>query len=79
MCSGAMRTYLSELGALPETTLIAMVPGRPARQEVRAAPASGGNAVGSIMVKLGTDLPDAESRLKAVHASMRDGKEALSR
>ena len=30
------------------------------------------------MVKLGTDLPDAGSRLKAVHASMRDGKDALS-
>ena len=77
MCSGAMRTYLSELDALPETTLIAMVPvGLHAR--VRAAPPTGGNAVGSIMVKLGTDLPDAESRLKPIHASMRDGKQALA-
>ena len=42
------------------------------------ASAAGGNAVGSIMVKLGTDLPDAESRLKAIHARMRDGKDALS-
>ena len=76
MCSGAMRTYLSELGELPETTLIAMVPvGLHARSR---SSATGGNAVGSIMVKLGTDLPDAESRLKAIHASMRDGKEALS-
>ncbi len=76
MCSGAMRTYLSELGELPETTLIAMVPvGLNAKSR---SSATGGNAVGSIMVKLGTDLPDAESRLKAIHASMRDGKEALS-
>ena len=52
-------------------------PGRTARQEVRRL-RGGGNAVGSIMVKLGTDLPDAESRLKTVHASMRDGKDALS-
>ena len=77
MCSGAMRTYLSDLGELPETTLIAMVPvGLHARKS--AGSGSGGNAVGSIMVKLGTDLPDAESRLKTVHASMRDGKDALS-
>ena len=76
MCSGAMRTYLSDLDALPETTLIAMVPvGLHARSR---STSTGGNAVGSIMVKLGTDLPDAESRLKAVHASMRDGKEALT-
>ena len=26
MCSGAMRTYLDELGALPDTSLVAMVP-----------------------------------------------------
>jgi diacylglycerol O-acyltransferase len=76
MCSGAMRTYLSELDELPETTLIAMVPvGLNAKSR---SSATGGNAVGSIMVKLGTDLPDAESRLKAIHASMRDGKEALA-
>ena len=76
MCSGAMRTYLSDLDALPETTLIAMVPvGLHAKSRTTS---SGGNAVGSIMVKLGTDLPDAESRLKAIHASMRDGKDALS-
>ena len=76
MCSGALRTYLTELDALPDTSLIAMVPvGLHARSRTTS---SGGNAVGSIMVKLGTDLPDAESRLKAIHASMRDGKDALS-
>ena len=76
MCSGAMRTYLIELGELPDTSLIAMVPvGLHAR---KSGGSGGGNAVGSIMVKLGTDLPDAESRLKAVHDSMRDGKDALS-
>ncbi len=78
MCGGAMRTYLTDLDALPDTSLVAMVPvGLHARQS-RGAPASGGNAVGSIMVKLGTDLPDAESRLEAIHASMKDGKEALA-
>ena len=75
MCGGAMRTYLTDLDALPDTSLVAMVPvGLHARKSPSAAPASGGNAVGSIMVKLGTDLPDAESRLKAIHASMRTAR-----
>jgi diacylglycerol O-acyltransferase len=78
MCSGAMRTYLAELDALPDTTLISMVPVGLNAKSAGHASAAGGNAVGSIMVKLGTDLPDAESRLKAIHESMRDGKQALA-
>jgi len=78
MCSGAMRTYLSELGELPDTTLIAMVPVGLHARKPSGSLGDGGNAVGSIMVKLGTELPDAESRLQTVHASMRDGKDALS-
>jgi diacylglycerol O-acyltransferase len=78
MCSGAMRTYLLELGALPETTLVSMVPVGLKAKESQLPSASGGNAVGSVMVKLGTDLPDPADRLKAVHESMVDGKRALS-
>ena len=78
MCSGGMRTYLLEQDALPETTLVAMVPvGLNAKQSAIAS-AEGGNAVGSVMVKLGTDVADPAGRLRAVHESMRDGKEALS-
>jgi diacylglycerol O-acyltransferase len=78
MCSGAMRTYLLELDALPETTLVSMVPIGLKAKESQVASASGGNAVGSVMVKLGTDLPDAGDRLRAVHDSMADGKRALA-
>ncbi|HVI37882.1 MAG TPA: wax ester/triacylglycerol synthase family O-acyltransferase, partial [Gaiellales bacterium] len=78
MCSGAMRTYLLELDALPDTTLISMVPIGLKAKEAQMASASGGNAVGSVMVKLGTDLPDAGDRLQAVHHSMADGKRALA-
>ena len=59
MCSGALRHYLLEMDALPSQSLIAMVPvslkldARP-----QSADASGGNAVGTIMVKLATDEPD---------------------
>ncbi len=76
MCSGAMRTYLAELDALPDTSLIAMVPvGLHAKSRNTS---SGGNAVGSIMVKLGTDLDDPLDRLLLIHTSMLDGKHALS-
>ena len=78
MCSGAMRTYLSELDALPESTLVSMVPVGLNAKQSQLASADGGNAVGSIMVKLGTDLDDPADRLASVHTSMRDGKEALS-
>jgi diacylglycerol O-acyltransferase len=78
MCSGAMRTYLLELDALPDQTLVSMVPVGLNAKQSQLASADGGNAVGSIMVKLGTDLADPEARLASVHESMRDGKEGLS-
>ena len=78
MCSGAMRTYLSELNALPDSTLVSMVPVGLNAKQSQLASAEGGNAVGSIMVKLGTDLADPAARLASVHDSMRGGKEALS-
>jgi diacylglycerol O-acyltransferase / wax synthase len=78
MCSGAMRTYLLELNALPDTSLVAMVPiGLKAKQS-QIASAEGGNAVGAVMVQLATDQPDPADRLARVHRSMVDGKRALS-
>src|SRR5262249_20203754 len=71
-------TYLLELDALPETTLVSMVPVGLKAKESQLPSVSGGNALGSVMVKLGTDLADPAERLTAVHASMIDGKGALS-
>ena len=78
MCSGAMRSYLIEHDALPEAPLVSMVPvGLNAKQAGQAS-AAGGNAVGAVMVKLGTDLHDPAARLASIHESMKTGKEALS-
>ena len=78
MCSGALRTYLLDFNALPETSLVSMVPiGLNAKQS-QVASAEGGNAVGAVMVQLGTHLPHAGDRLEAVHRSMGQGKAALS-
>lgn len=78
MCSGAMRTYLLEFDELPEQSLVAMVPVGLNAKQSQIASAEGGNAVGSIMVRMGTELPDAADRLASVHRSMREGKEGLS-
>ncbi|MFW6775886.1 WS/DGAT/MGAT family O-acyltransferase [Nocardioides sp. CPCC 205120] len=77
MCSGALRSYLLDLHALPDVTLTAMVPVSFKRREAGTASDAGGNAVGAVMVRLGTDRADAAGRLAAVHASMLEGKEAL--
>jgi diacylglycerol O-acyltransferase len=78
MCSGAMRTYLLELDALPDSSLVAMVPVGLNAKQSQIASAEGGNAVGSVMVQLATDLPDPADRLARINQSMRDGKEGLS-
>ena len=70
--------YLLELDALPDASLVAMVPIGLKAKESHLASTEGGNAVGSVMCRLGTDLEDPADRLTAIHAAMLDGKEALS-
>ena len=78
MCSGAVRTYLEELGALPDSSLVSMVPVGLKSRAADSLAGGGGNAVGSVMVQLGTDLADPAARLESIHRSMQAGKEALS-
>jgi diacylglycerol O-acyltransferase len=78
MCSGALRHYLLEMDALPRPSLIAMVPVSLKLDAAQSADASGGNAVGTIMVKLATDEPDSGDRLEAIHRSVNHGKEAMA-
>jgi diacylglycerol O-acyltransferase len=78
MCSGALRHYLLELDALPGASLVAMVPVSLKLKDAGIASSAGGNAVGTIMVRLGTDLPDPADRLQTIHDGVVGGKEALS-
>lgn len=78
MCGGALRTYLLEHDALPNSSLVSMVPVGLKAKDAGLASSNGGNAVGSIMVKLGTDLDDPAKRLAGIHADMLSGKRALS-
>ena len=78
MCSGAVRTYLQEHDALPDSPLVAMVPVGLRAKESGTASTEGGNAIGAVMCQLGTDQADPADRLEGIHRSMKDGKDALS-
>lgn len=75
ICGGALRGYLLERNALPETSLVAQVPVsfRP-KDEV-----GGGNAIGMLLASLGTDEADTLTRFEKVIASMSAGKALLSK
>jgi diacylglycerol O-acyltransferase len=77
MCSGALRSYMLELDALPDAPLIAMVPVSLHGDETQSLD-GGGNNIGVVMCDLGTHLDDPAARLARVHTSMREGKEALA-
>ena len=74
MCASALRSYLRDLDALPDRPLIAMTP-----VSLRAEDdEGGGNAVGTILCNLATDVDDPAERLMAIRASMLAGKEGLA-
>ncbi|WP_345342758.1 wax ester/triacylglycerol synthase family O-acyltransferase [Rhodococcus olei] len=75
MCSGALRTFMGALGALPEHPLIAMVPVS-LRGEKREAKT--GNEIGMLSCNLGTHLDDPALRLETVRAAMSEGKDAMA-
>lgn len=74
LCGGALRSYLLELKALPETSLIAQVPVsfRPKDDE------SNGNAIGMVLASIGTDEADPLARFDKIRHSMMAGKALLS-
>jgi diacylglycerol O-acyltransferase len=75
MCAGALRGYLADLDALPESSLIALVP---VSLRTRDRDRQQGNAVGALMCNLGTDLESPAERLAQVTRSMTAGKVELS-
>jgi diacylglycerol O-acyltransferase len=72
MCASALRRYLLEREALPDESLIAMVP-----VSVRTGDESDAytNRVTGVMCPLHTDLSDPLERLMAIHESMAAAKE----
>ncbi|MBJ8345237.1 wax ester/triacylglycerol synthase family O-acyltransferase [Antrihabitans sp. YC2-6] len=73
ICGGGLRTYLADLGELPDKPLIAFVP-------VNVRPKDdpgGGNAVGGMLASLGTNIADPAERMQAIIASTRAAKEQM--
>ncbi|CAJ1578790.1 wax ester/triacylglycerol synthase family O-acyltransferase [[Mycobacterium] wendilense] len=75
MCAGALRAYLLERQALPDTPLIAMVPVS-LRSEADAH--AGGNQVGAVLCNLATDLEDPALRLATISDSMAGNKKVFA-
>ncbi|CAM3122264.1 wax ester/triacylglycerol synthase family O-acyltransferase [Mycobacterium intermedium] len=73
MSAGALRAYLLEQHALPDTPLVAMVPVSLRRPDEEG----GGNMVGTLLCNLHTDVEDAGKRLQGINASMTDAKEVF--
>ena len=70
MCGGALRCYLSDLDALPDAPLIAMVPVSLRTEDDDET----NNSVGLMLCNLGTHMPDPLDRFQLVHDSARAGK-----
>ncbi len=72
MSAGALRAYLLDQNALPDTPLIAMVP-----VSLRKEDGGGGNAVGALLCNLGTHIEDPAKRLQTVSESISDNKKVF--
>lgn len=75
VCAGALRAYLADRDALPDTPLIAMVP---VNLRSEAEKDAGGNMVGTILCNLATHLDDPAERLATISDSMRDNKKVFA-
>ena len=74
MSGGALRTYLTDHDGLPDKPLTALTP-----VSFRALDTpSDGNAFSAVFVSLGTEIPDAVSRLRAIQMSMGRAKRVMA-
>jgi WS/DGAT/MGAT family acyltransferase len=72
MCAGALRSWLTERGELPDEPLVAMIP-----VSVRTAQERGtyGNRVSTMAVAIPTNLDDPLARVAAAHEAMLSAKD----
>ncbi|MFZ2511212.1 MAG: WS/DGAT domain-containing protein, partial [Gordonia sp. (in: high G+C Gram-positive bacteria)] len=71
MCSGALRSYLTDYEGLPEESLVAMVPVSLHDGH------TDGNAVTAILAKLATNSPDPADRVREIRASTASAKDVV--
>jgi len=69
-CSGALRRYLDERGALPDESLVAAVP----MALHHGDGATSGNAVTSLNMRLGSNIADVRKRFEVIRRTSEAGK-----
>ncbi len=74
VCAGALRTYLTDRGELPDRPLVASVPVSTDPDAARLS----GNRVDNIYVAIGTDVADPAARLATIHDGVRASREVRS-
>ncbi len=72
MCAGALRTYLADHDALPDESLVAVMP-----VSLHSEDDADGNAVTAISVRMATDQADPGERVTAIKASTAAAKKAV--
>jgi diacylglycerol O-acyltransferase / wax synthase len=72
LCSGALRTYLSDRGELPSDPLVAMVPISVRTEDLKGAM---GNQVSQMLVSLATSVEDPVERLHTISQGTVGAKE----
>jgi len=73
VCSGALRTYLGELDALPDRSLTAMCP-----VDLREGSSDvGGNQIGAMISTLSTHVDDPIERLEDIHEATTAAKDTM--
>jgi WS/DGAT/MGAT family acyltransferase len=76
MCGSALRSYLTERDALPNRSLVAMVPVSTSGTSIEST-AKDGNAFAAALCALGTELSDPMERLQKIHKQMDRNKELV--
>lgn len=76
MCAGALRHYLLDHDALPERSMVAMVP--VAADPTEGGDARDGNAWTAALCDLGTDTTDVHRRLHRIHGTIRRSRALVS-
>lgn len=72
MCSGALRSYLIDQDALPDSSMVAALP-----VSLHTDEDKDGNAITAIMCKLGTEQPDPGQRVRTIVASTGEAKKVV--
>jgi diacylglycerol O-acyltransferase len=75
--AGALRSWLAELGELPEQSLVALCPVT-VRARDQASEDEHGNKFGLWRCPMGTDLENPVERLDLIHRSMTEGKQQVA-